>query len=259
MKSPVQIIALLQARTSSTRLPGKVMLPILGIPMILRQIERLKRSTRLQALMVVTSTDPSDDALADLCEKNDIACFRGNLKDVLDRFYQAVAAAAPSHVIRLTADCPLADPSLIDKVIEFHFDGQYDYSTNALEPTYPDGLDVEIFRFEALAQAWREAVLPSEREHVTPFINQHPERFRLGSYKANIDLSHLRWTVDELVDFELVSRIYNELYKQNPAFGTADILKLLDRFPELRTLNTTIRRNEGLEKSLAADKAHRCE
>ncbi len=246
-------LAILQARVSSTRLPGKVLKSILGEPMLFRQIERIKRSRLIQTLIVATSVDPSDDALADACMKRGQAYRRGSLADVLDRFYQTALPFAPEHVVRLTGDCPLADPLVIDLVIQHHLDGGYDYTSNALEPTYPDGLDVEIVRFSCLAEAWREAVLPSQREHVLPFIHQQPNRYRLGSVVNAVDFSALRWTVDEPADFELVSHIYNALYPSNPAFSTDDILAFLKSNPELCSMNSCFMRNEGYTESLKKD------
>jgi len=153
----------------------------------------------------------------------------------------------------LTGDCPLFDPVLIDRVISFHLQGKFDYTSNTVEPTYPDGLDVEIIRFSCLEQAWKETTLPSQREHVTLYVYQHPERFKIGSFKNDTDLSSLRWTVDEPLDFELVTRIYEALYPSNPAFSTDDILGFLDKNTGLKTLNTRYQRNEGLQKSLLED------
>lgn len=221
--------------------------------MLLRQIERVQRASIVQCLVVATSTDASDDVIETLCYNAGVSCFRGSLEDVLDRFYQAARPLAPEHVIRLTGDCPLADPALIDQLVAYHLDGGFDYASNALIPTYPDGLDAEVFRFECLEQAWREANLPSQREHVTPFIHQQPDRFKIGTLRCEPNLSHLRWTVDEAEDFELVSRIYAELLPVNPTFATADVLRLLERVPELAQFNTGIYRNEGYLKSLADD------
>ena len=245
------IAAILQARVSSTRLPGKVLRPILGVPMIIRQIERIHRAQLIDKLIIATSTDPTDNTLADLCEEKNIVFFRGSLNDVLDRFYQAAKPLHPEHIVRLTGDCPLTDPQLVDRIITFHLQGGFDYTSNALEPTYPDGLDVEIFRFPCLDQAWKEATLPSQREHVTPFINRQPDRYRIGHIKNAVDLSHLRWTVDEPLDFVLVTRIYEELLPENPEFTTDDVLALLNANPELITLNARYARNEGYRKSLA--------
>lgn len=250
------IVAILQARVSSTRLPSKVLMPILGEPMLSRQIERVKRSARIDRLIVATSTDPSDNPIEALCQAKGVACFRGSLDDVLDRFYQAARQYAPAHVVRLTGDCPLADPQLIDRLVSFYLEGGYDYASSAVEPTFPDGLDVEVFCFSCLESIWHEAVLPSHREHVTLSIYQQPQRFRIGSFKDAKDLSHLRWTVDEPADFELVTEIYETLYPARPDFTTADILALLDEKPWLATMNTRFKRNEGLEKSLEKDRQY---
>lgn len=247
------ILGILQARVSSTRLPDKVLRPLLGKPMILRQIERLKRIVQIDRLVLATSNDPSDDRLAEVCAAENIECFRGDLDDVLDRFYKAAQQYRPEYIVRLTGDCPLADPEVIDNLITYFLAGAYDYSSNSLEPTFPDGLDAEIFRFSCLEEAWKEAVLPSQREHVTPFIYQQPDRFRIGCMLNNIDLSGLRWTVDEPADYDLVARIYEVLYPQNPHFLSSDILQLLKREPELCSINVAITRNEGYVKSLKND------
>ncbi|HUK99984.1 MAG TPA: glycosyltransferase family protein, partial [Nitrospirota bacterium] len=185
------ILSILQARVSSTRLPGKVLKPILGRPMLLLQIERIKRATQIDRLILATSADPSDDPVEKLCLEHNISCYRGSLNDVLDRFYQAAMPLHPDHVVRLTGDCPLADPLVIDQVISFHRQGNFDYTSNVVEPSFPDGLDVEIFRFSCLEEAWKEAALPSQREHVTPFIHLQPDRYKIGSVKNTVDLSKL--------------------------------------------------------------------
>lgn len=251
----MNLVAILQARSSSSRLPGKVLRPILGVPMLLRQIERVQRSRILHALVVATSNDPSDDALAEICAQKGIACFRGSLDDVLDRFYQAAHARKATDVVRLTGDCPLADPEVIDKVIREYLDAKVDYAANALEPSYPDGLDVEVFRFAVLECAWREALLTSEREHVTPFIYKHPEKFKLLKVCHSENLSHLRWTVDNPEDFEFVSRIYEALYPGKPDFTTDDILAYLRQHPGLGSVNAHLERNEGYQRSLVKDAA----
>jgi spore coat polysaccharide biosynthesis protein SpsF len=247
------ILAILQARVSSTRLPGKVIKPLLGKPMILRQVERLKRARSIDRLLIATSVGPEDDALAALCHENGLECFRGSLEDVLDRFYQAASTVEPTHVMRLTGDCPLTDPEILDRLAELHLASGCDYSSTALEPSFPDGLDAELMTFSALEQAWREATLPSQREHVTPFLYQNPERFSIRVLKNEADLSSLRWTVDEPSDFEFVSRVYEALYPANPTFGMRDILAFLDGHQELAALNHHFERNEGYEKSLRKD------
>jgi spore coat polysaccharide biosynthesis protein SpsF len=250
------IIAILQARFSSSRLPGKVLKTILGKPMLALQIERIRGSKLVDKLMVATSDYDEDNKIAELCEEVELECFRGSLNDVLDRFYQAAMPYSPEHIVRLTGDCPLCDPLLIDQLIKFHLSEDYDYSSNTDIPTYPDGLDVEVFKFCCLKIAHEEGVLPSQREHVTPFIHQQPDRFKLGSYHSKIDRSHLRWTVDEQLDFELITKIYESLYPHDPAFTTENILNWLQNNPEWEAYNTRYQRNEGLSKSLLADKAY---
>jgi len=248
------IVAVLQARFSSSRLPGKVLKPILGKPMLALQIERIQRSQCIDHLIVATSDRGQDEPIATLCDQLGVECFRGSLEDVLSRFYQATQAISAQQVVRLTGDCPLCDPALIDRLIEFHLDGSYDYSSNTIVPTYPDGLDVEVIRFCCLKQAHQEAVLPSHREHVTQFIHQQPQRFKLGDYRDLVDRSSLRWTVDEPLDLELISKIYESLYLQNPNFTTQDVLDWLYAHPKWLTHNHCYERNQGLTKTLAADR-----
>ena len=248
------VLAILQARVTSTRLPNKVLAPILGQPMLARQIERLRRARTLDKLVVATSDDASDDPLAAMCAAIGVPCHRGSLNDVLARFQGACAAFGPAdHIVRLTGDCPLADPAVIDAVVRHHLASGADYTANAIQPTWPDGLDVEVTRAAVLQRAFDEARLPSEREHVTPYIHKHPEWFRIEHVKGDRDLSTLRWTVDEPADLAFVSEVYAALYPENPAFDTAAILALIEQRPELTKLNGQFLRNEGYAKSLAAD------
>jgi spore coat polysaccharide biosynthesis protein SpsF len=248
------ILAILQARMDSTRLPGKVMKPILGTPMIFLQIERIARARHIDKLLVATTSDEADNVVADECIRRGLAVYRGSQLDVLDRYVKAAEEYRPRAVVRLTADCPLADWTVIDCAVQTYFHGHYQYVTNVNPQTYPDGLDVEIVDYEALRIANIEARLPSEREHVTPFISARPERFSAGSLRSPVDLSAMRWTVDEPEDFELVRAIYEALYPTKPAFETRDILDFLRERPELIRLNQHIVRNAGLLKSFEADK-----
>lgn len=243
------ILGILQARTSSTRLPRKVMLPLAGAPMLRRQIERLQRSRLMDRLVVATSDLAGDDCVAELAAEAGVGSFRGSLHDVLDRFYQAARPHRPDHVVRVTGDCPLIDWQLLDQCVRFTGEGNYDYASNALRPTWPDGLDVEVMTFASLEQAWKEGQGALEREHVTPFINRRPDRFRIGSMENDVDLSAMRWTVDEPRDYEFVSEVYDSLYPANEAFTTSDVLALLTVRPELIDINSGIERNEGLRKA----------
>lgn len=251
------ILAVLQARTSSSRLPGKVMLPLAGAPMLARQVERLLFARHIDKLVLATSDGPEDDCVAELADSLGVGAYRGSLDDVLDRFYRAAEQHRPEWVVRVTGDCPLAEWRVIDACIGFALAGKFDYASNTLKPTWPDGLDVEVCTFAALEAAWREGDTQPEREHVMPFITRRPERFRLGSLeKPGDDLSSLRWTVDEPRDYEFVRRVYDALYPVNPAFTMADILDLLRDRPELLDINAGIERNAGLKRSQAFDDGH---
>ena len=252
----VPVLAILQARMSSSRLPGKVMLRTCGKPLLQHQVERVLRTPGIDRLVVATSSDGSDDPIAALCARLGLACFRGSLHDVLDRFVQAARPHAPEWIVRLTGDCPLADPEIIGRVVRQALQGGADYVSSALHPTFPDGLDAECVRASVLEEAWSQARLPSEREHVTAFIYNHPERYRLDEIRNEADLSGLRWTVDEPRDFVFVSQVYEHLYPARPRFGMRDILELLRAHPELAAINGDIARNEGYLKSLRADAAH---
>jgi len=216
-------LAILQARMSSTRLPGKVLRPILGEPMLGRQIERLRRSRHLTRLVVATSTGTQDDAIAAYCAESRVDCFRGDLNDVLSRYLGALDAFGPVETfLRLTADCPLTDPVLIDEAIAAHRRTGADYTHVQQRWTYPKGLDVEVCQTETLRRVGREAT-GSDREHVTAFIYARPERFRITALNRDPPLRY-RWTVDTLEDFAFVAAVYEDLYPANPAFTTGDVL-----------------------------------
>jgi glutamate-1-semialdehyde 2,1-aminomutase/spore coat polysaccharide biosynthesis protein SpsF len=247
------IIGIVQARCSSTRLPNKVLLPILGEPSILHLIRRAQNSRLIQKLILATSIDRSDDNLAALCKQKGIYCYRGSLDDVLARFYHAALPYQPDHIVRLTGDCPLVDPSLIDQVIELHLNTQVDYTSNALPPSYPDGFDVEVVKWSALEKAYQQATLASDREHVMPYIYHHPEQFKLSNLMAADDWSRLRCTVDHIEDFTLINKIFDELQPKNVLFGWGDVIELLQSQPTLVTLNQHYVRNAGYAQSIAND------
>lgn len=247
------ILAILQARMSSSRLPGKVLRDLLGQPMLLRQIERIKRSKCIDKLVLATSTDKSDDAIEKIAKENGIECFRGSLEDVLDRFYQAAKQYNPEHIVRLTGDCPLIDWEVIDEVIDLHIKDNNDYTNNTITPTFPDGLDVEIIKYNIFEYTWENAKKISERDNVTIYIYTKPEKFKLGCLKNNEDFSNLRWTVDEPEDFMLIEEIYKNLYCNKKDFVMQDVIRLLNEKPDLIKINSLYERNEGLKKSLAND------
>lgn len=246
----MSIVAILQARITSSRLPGKVLKPILGRPMLALQIERILRAKTIDTLVVATSTESDDDPIATMCEAEGVACARGSLDDVLARYYQAGLSLGkpPTHVVRLTGDCPLIDWTVIDRVVKLHLSGGTDYTSNILPPTFPDGLDVEAATWKALTEAYEKAVLPSEREHVMPYLRT-PERFNIGNLENDKDLSAHRWTVDEPSDYEKIRAIYERLYPDSPTFTTADILAFLDGNERLSGMNAHIERNEGAREN----------
>lgn len=219
--------AVLQARMSSSRLPGKVLKPLLGQPMILRQIERLRRCRRLDRIVVATGDHPSDDILAETLAGTGLEVVRGPLEDVLGRFLKVIETLGlTGDMVRLTADCPLADPDVIDACIDLRREGGFDYASNGQVRTWPRGLDVEAFTVEALQRAGAEAVSDYDREHVTPWLYRPGSPFRRGDLVQARDDSALRWTVDLPEDFAFVERVYAALYPKTPAFTSADILAL---------------------------------
>lgn len=244
------ILAILQARVSSKRLPGKVLKPILGKPMLLHQIKRIQRSKLIDKLIVATSESPSDDAIEKICQDNNIDLFRGNLENVLDRFIQCAKKYNPKHIVRLTGDCPLIDWQVIDKTIQCHISGKYDYVNNRIKPAFPDGLDVEVISYSSLKIASNNAVLNSDKEHVTLYIRNRNNQFKLGSYFNSEDLSYMRWTVDEPEDFILVKKIFINLYQDNPNFLINDVLEFLNNNPKLLKINCHIGSTEEVKNRI---------
>lgn len=248
--------AIIQARMGSTRLPQKVIKKIEGKTMLEQVIERVKRIKNVDKVILATTSKKEDDVLEKISKNLNISVFRGSEYDVLDRFYQAAKLFKVDLIVRITADCPLLDPKVCEKVIDYYLKGDYDYVSNASPSTFPDGLDTEVFSFQVLEKSWKEVKLLSEREHVTPYIYRNPQIFKLGNVSSERDFSHLRLTVDEKPDLILIREIYKELYRQNPLFGLKEIIKLFERKPELPKINQKIGRNEGYLKSLKKDKEY---
>jgi spore coat polysaccharide biosynthesis protein SpsF len=242
----VTTLGILQARMTSTRLPGKVLAPVVGTPMIGLQIERLRRAALLDGLVVATSTDGSDDDLVAYLETLDVPVVRGPLDDVLARFATVVEQFAPDAVVRLTADCPLASPAVVDRVVRAFHDSGVDYVSNTLRPTYPDGLDVEVVRADVLRWAAAHLTDPPEREHVTLGVYRRPERFRVANVENDEDLSSLRWTVDTPGDLAFVRAVYERLYAEDPCFELADVLALVRAEPALGRTTLDGERNAAL-------------
>lgn len=254
----MKTVAVIQARTGSTRLQGKVLRVLHGKPMLAHQIERTRRSLHIDTVVVATTTKREDDPVAKLARALGVSVFRGDEHDVLDRFYRAAKEHDAGIVVRLTGDCPLSDPLVIDHVLT-HFESTsipLDYTSTPRN--YPEGLDCEVFTFATLEAAWKEAKLPSEREHVTPFIKNHPERFVCDIWKSGErDDSSMHWSVDTEADFRFIEAVYAALYDANPTFGYKDVLALFTARPELFMVNAGGTGYEGLAKSLKEDEAFR--
>jgi spore coat polysaccharide biosynthesis protein SpsF len=238
----VKSLAIVQARMASTRLPSKVLRTVLGKPLLEYQIERLARAKTLDGIVVATTEGDGDDPIVALCRRLGVPCHRGPEDDVLARYHGAAKAYGADPVARVTADCPLIDPEVVDRIVARYREGEgaCDYVSNTLRRTYPRGLDVEVFSFGALAAAHREATLPSDREHVTAFLYRRPERFRLVNVESGEDLGHHRWTVDTPEDFRLIAIVLESLYPSNPGFGMRDVLALLEADPSLERINAHV-------------------
>ena len=233
-------MAIVQARMTSTRLPGKVLLPLGGETMLSRLIYRLRRAEACDAIVVATTDNSTDDPVAELCARLDVPCTRGSEHDVLGRYVAAAAQHDAERLVRVTADCPLLDPAIVDQLVEEHASSGCDYVSNMLPPTWPYGMAVEVFSHAALISAHECATKASDREHVTPYIYGHPERFELRNVRNPTDLSGHRWTVDTPADYELVSRLFDAVYPGNPNFTLADLLATIAQHPEWTQINQHI-------------------
>ena len=239
-----RVVAIVQARMGSSRLPGKVLKDIAGQPMLAWVVERARQARRLDFVVVATTDQPEDDAVAEFCAGRAWPCFRGSQFDVLDRYYQAAKHFSADVVVRLTADCPLIDPTVIDEVVGVLLERQLDFAANRLPPpwkrTYPIGLDVEAVTIAALERAWREASRPYEREHVMPYLYDEPGRFRIAVIDAHGDYGAMRWTVDTPEDLAAVRKIF-ELFGGRRDFDWLEVLELVDHVPELGQLNMNVK------------------
>jgi spore coat polysaccharide biosynthesis protein SpsF len=235
----VKTAVIVQARMASSRLPGKVLMDLGGATVLARVVQRVRRTALVQHIIVATSVSEKDDAVVAECDRIQVHCLRGSEHDVLDRYYKCAQSQAADSVVRITADCPLIDPELVDTTIRVFLNNPCDFASNALLPTYPRGLDVEIFTTAALARAWREASHSYEREHVTPYLYEHPELFHLVSIKAGADYSRYRWTLDTAEDLELLRAIYARLGNRDD-FGWREVLKLMQREPQLAEINAHV-------------------
>lgn len=239
----MKTLVVIQARTGSSRLPGKVLLPLAGAPLLLRMVERVRSARTPFELVVATTTDPADDPIVELCRGASVPVFRGDPTDLLDRHNSAAVAARADAIVKIPSDCPLIDPACIDRVVGTFLSSpdRWDFVSNLHPQSWPDGNDVEIFTMDALALAHREATRPHEREHTTPFLWDQPERFRIGNVSwetgGDLSMSH-RFTIDYPEDYELIREVYEALWTPSrPIFSLSDILRFLEAHPEVHRIN----------------------
>jgi spore coat polysaccharide biosynthesis protein SpsF len=248
-----RIVAVVQARASSQRFPQKVLADVEGRPLLARLLRRVRASGECSAVAVATSTRNDDDAVVRVAGEEDVALIRGPLDDVLERYRLAAESLDADAVVRITGDCPLVDPRVVDEVVRRFRESSADYVSNVAPPTYPDGLDVEVISRAALDRAAREAKLPSEREHVTVYIAEHPELFGSANVTHEPDLSAMRWTVDYPDDLEFVRAVFRSFSGHEDSFGIDDVLEALERDHRLAALMPARARNEGLARSRTAE------
>ncbi len=238
----MKTVIIVQARMTSTRLPGKVLKRVLDKPLLEYQIERLRRVKLADEIVIATTVNDTDQPIVELCNSLSVSYFRGSEEDVLSRYYGAAKENYADMVVRVTSDCPLIDPQIIDEIISFYVENsdKYDYVSNCLTRSYPRGMDTEVFSFKALQEAFLSATAQADREHVTPFIYRHPERYGVGHIVYAENQSSHRWTVDTPEDFELIRRIIEALYPQSPEFKLEDCLNLLKQYPDWSNINVHI-------------------
>ncbi len=238
----MKIVATIEARMTSTRLPGKTLKPILGKPMLELLVERLCRAKYVDEVVIATTIDSSDDAIEALAKKIGVGIYRGSMEDVLDRVLQAALAYNADLLVEMTGDCPLLDPDVVDLAIATFQNGHYDYVSNVVERTYPRGLDTQVYPTQVLAEVDKKTQEPADRENVSLYIYEHPQEYRLGHFHAegNLKRPDLRLTVDTPEDFRLISRIYELLYPSNSAFGLEEVIDVINNDPELVEINAHI-------------------
>ncbi|HEX6914776.1 MAG TPA: glycosyltransferase family protein [Chitinophagaceae bacterium] len=238
-----KVTAIVQARTGATRLPNKVFLPLAGRPLIWHVFDRLRYSKQIDEYVLATTTSKGDDALEQWARENNIPCFRGSEADVLARYYGAARSHQAEVIVRITADDPFKDPLVIDQVIGMFIQQGLDFAYNNKPPSFPEGLDTEVFSFEALKLAQEKSNDPFEREHVTQYFYRNPDDFKQSNLAYEKDLSYLRWTLDTAEDYAMVKLVYEKLYKEGAIFLMNDILALLEREPGIAEMNSGVKRS----------------
>lgn len=242
----LKIVAIIQARMGSARFPGKILKTINGKTLLEYQLERVKFAKTINQIIVATTIKETEEPIVQLCKKLCIDYYRGSEQDVLSRYYETAKNYHVDVIVRLTSDCPIIDPEVIDRVVSYYLSNQpsVDYVSNTLQRTFPRGLDTEVFSFQALYKAYHNAVLPRDREHVTAYFYTNPDLFRLQSIENEHNYGNYRWTVDTEEDFELIRLILSELYNQNNSFSLEDVIKLFKEYPEWNEINAHIEQKE---------------
>ncbi|HAU35906.1 MAG TPA: acylneuraminate cytidylyltransferase, partial [Lysinibacillus sp.] len=236
----MRIVAIIQARMGSTRLPGKILKKVNGRSLLSYQLERLQQSNYINDLVIATTIDEKDDLIVEFCKKNNILWFRGSEEDVLARYYETAKTFKADVIVRITSDCPIIDVQVVDKTIWNFMDNNFEYVSNTVERTYPRGLDTEVFTFAALEKAYNEATLARDREHVTAYFYTNPDVFKVGSVQNEVDYSKYRWTVDTEEDFQLIKNIIEKLFFKNPQFTLHDTVNLMEANPDWFYINAHI-------------------
>ena len=236
----MKIVATIEARMESTRLPGKILMPLAGRPGLERLVDRVRHSKLVDEVIVATTDRPSDEATVKACDEAWVRYFRGSSEDVLDRVLKAAKSLNADLIVELTGDCPLLDPEIIDSVIQKYLDGGYDYVSNVLKRTFPRGMDTQVFSVKLLEEISEFTLDAHDRENVSLFIYEHPEYFKLGNVASENPRPDLRLTVDTIKDYELVSSVYENLYPQNPNFNLSDIILFLDQNPQIKNINAEV-------------------
>jgi len=250
------IVAIIQARMDSTRLPGKAMLKVCEKPLLEHMVDRVLRSKKIEKIIVATTTNKIDDVIVEFCKLKGIDYFRGSREDVLGRYKQAADYTEASIIVRLTSDCPLIDPKIIDRGINIYLNNNYDFVSNItpLPRTYPIGMDVEIFSYQILTKTDSQAKKPSEREHVTFFVRKNPKDYKIFRFDYKENLSNFRLVIDYFEDFEVMRSILEELYPKNQNFTLEDIIKWAKQNPKIIKKNQKIISGQGWNKSFEEDK-----
>lgn len=231
----MKIVTIIQTRIGSTRLPGKVMKDLCGDTVLARVVERVRRSQLAGEIIIATTTKPADEVIVRECGRLGVRCFRGDEHDVLGRYYHAASVAKADVIVRITSDCPMIDPEITDKTIKAFLDQAPDYASNRILPTYPRGLDTEVMTREALSLAWKKAKQPYQRVHVTPYLYESANQFKLVSVENDRDYSDCRWTLDTIEDLDFITAVYERMACSD--FSWRDVLALLEREPQLAELN----------------------